>query len=135
MSTSKDRDIYDIIKLDGTNFQLWKNQMQDVLVQKKQKLPIIYATGMQKEKALSTPLPAYLKLSKNNCLKSVEEKIEMAKIPYASACGSFMYAMVAKRLDIAHAVEVVSRFMSNYGKKHWDAVKSILRYLNGTIDR
>ncbi|MCO5564089.1 hypothetical protein L7F22_017745 [Adiantum nelumboides] len=44
MSTSKDHDIYDIKQFDGTNFQLWKNQMQDVLVQKKQKLPIIYAT-------------------------------------------------------------------------------------------
>ncbi|MCO5550603.1 hypothetical protein L7F22_004091 [Adiantum nelumboides] len=47
MSTSKDRDIYDIKKFDGTNFQLRKNQMQDVLVQKKQKLPIIYATRIE----------------------------------------------------------------------------------------
>ncbi|MCO5608199.1 hypothetical protein L7F22_062405 [Adiantum nelumboides] len=46
-----------------------------------------------------------------------------------------MYAMVATRPDIAHAVGVVSRFMSNPGKKHWDAVKSILRYLSGTADR
>ncbi|MCO5588628.1 hypothetical protein L7F22_042585 [Adiantum nelumboides] len=84
---------------------------------------------------LTTPLPAYLKLSKNNCPKSVEEKAEMAKHPYASACGSLIYAMVATRPDIAHAVGVVSRFMSNPGKKHWDAVKSICRYLSGTADR
>ena len=58
----------------------------------------------------------------------------MAKIPYASACGSLMYAMVATRPDIAFAVGVVSRFMSNPGKRHWDAVKSILRYLGGTAD-
>ncbi|MCO5581236.1 hypothetical protein L7F22_035114 [Adiantum nelumboides] len=38
---------YDIKKFDGTNFQLWKNQMQDVLVQNKQKLPIIYATQIE----------------------------------------------------------------------------------------
>ncbi|MCO5602353.1 hypothetical protein L7F22_056484 [Adiantum nelumboides] len=43
--------------------------------------------NMQKGKALSTPLPAYLKLSKNDCPKSVKKKIEMAKITYASACG------------------------------------------------
>ncbi|MCO5553617.1 hypothetical protein L7F22_007142 [Adiantum nelumboides] len=30
---------------------------------------------------------------------------------------------------------VVSRFMSNLGKKHWDAIKSILRYLSGTADK
>ena len=32
----------------------------------------------------------------------------MAKIPYASACGSLMYAMVATRPDIAFAVGVVT---------------------------
>ncbi|MCO5551483.1 hypothetical protein L7F22_005452 [Adiantum nelumboides] len=43
-----------------------------------------------------------------------------------------MYAMVATRPDIAFAVGVVSRYMSNPGKKHWEVVKGILRYLKGT---
>ncbi|MCO5600401.1 hypothetical protein L7F22_054513 [Adiantum nelumboides] len=59
----------------------------------------------------------------------------MAKTPHASACGSLMYAMVATRSDIAHAMGVVNRFKSNPGKKHWDAAKLILRYLSGTVDR
>ena len=29
---------------------------------------------------------------------------------------------------------VVSRYMSNPSKKHWEAMKSIMRYLNGTRD-
>ncbi|MCO5591482.1 hypothetical protein L7F22_045466 [Adiantum nelumboides] len=58
----------------------------------------------------------------------------MAKVPYASACGSLMYAMVATRPDIAFAVGVVNGFMSNLGKKHWEAVKGVLRYLNATKD-
>ena len=45
-----------------------------------------------------------------------------------------MYAMVATRPDLAYAVGVVSRYMSNPGKKHWEAVKHILRYLKGTLD-
>ena len=45
-----------------------------------------------------------------------------------------MYAMVCTRLDIAQAVGVISRFMSNLGKQHWDVVKWILRYLKGTSD-
>ncbi|MCO5547319.1 hypothetical protein L7F22_000767 [Adiantum nelumboides] len=61
-------------------------------------------------------------------------RAEMAKIPYASAVGSLMYAMVATRPDIAFAVGVVSGYMSNPGKKHWEAVKCILRYLKGTKD-
>lgn len=58
----------------------------------------------------------------------------MAKVPYASACGSLMYAMVATRPDIAFAVGVVSRYMANPGKRHWEAIKGILRYLKGSQD-
>ena len=43
--------------------------------------------------------------------------------------------MVATRLDIAFVVGVVSQLMSNPSKKHWDALKSILRYLSGTKDK
>ncbi|GJR20718.1 putative RNA-directed DNA polymerase [Tanacetum coccineum] len=38
---------------------------------------------------------------------------KMDKVPYASAVGSLMYAMVCTRLDLAHVVGVVSRFLSN----------------------
>ena len=55
----------------------------------------------------------------------------MSKVPYASIIGSLMHAMVCTRLDIAHAVEVVSRYMSRLGKQHWEVVKWILRYLKG----
>jgi len=41
----------------------------------------------------------------------------MDAIPYSSAVESLMYAMVCARPDIAHAVGVVSRFLSNLGKK------------------
>jgi hypothetical protein len=45
-----------------------------------------------------------------------------------------MYAMVCTRSDNAHAVGVVSRFLSNPGKVHWNVVKWILRYLKGIIN-
>jgi len=56
----------------------------------------------------------------------------MQKIPYSFAVGSLMYAMVCTRLDIAHAVGIVSRFLANPGKEHWKAMKWILMYLKGT---
>ena len=83
-------------------------------------------------KALSTPLPPYVKLCLNDCPKTNAEKAEMAKVPYSSTIGSLMYAMICTRPDIAFAVGVISRYMSNPGKKHWEAVKGIMRYLNGT---
>ena len=56
----------------------------------------------------------------------------MQRVPYASVVGSLMYAMVCTRPDIAHVVGTVSRFLSNPGREHWNAVKWILRYLHGT---
>ena len=89
---------------------------------------------MGNAKAVSTPLANHFKLSNAQCPKSEEDIAEMKLIPYASAVGSLMYAMVCTRPDIAHAVGLVSRFMSNPGKEHWCAVKWILRYLKGTTD-
>ncbi|MCO5592845.1 hypothetical protein L7F22_046849 [Adiantum nelumboides] len=40
MASSQDSSLYNIKKLDGTNFPLWKNQIWHVLVQKKQLKPI-----------------------------------------------------------------------------------------------
>ena len=57
----------------------------------------------------------------------------MESIPYANVVGSLMYAMVCTRPDIAHAVSLVSRFMVNPGKGHWQALKWILRYIRGSF--
>ena len=42
----------------------------------------------------------------------------MSHVPYASALGSLMYAMVCTRLDISHVVGVVGRYMENPGREH-----------------
>jgi hypothetical protein len=55
----------------------------------------------------------------------------MSRVPYFSAVGSLMYAMVCSRIDLSHALSVVSRFMANPGEEHWRAVQWIFRYLRG----
>ncbi|RVW20272.1 Retrovirus-related Pol polyprotein from transposon TNT 1-94 [Vitis vinifera] len=90
--------------------------------------------NMNEAKPVSTPLGSHFKLSKEQSPKTEEERDHMSKVPYASAIGNLMYAMVCTRLDIAHAMGVVSRFMSRPGKQHWEAVKWILRYLKGSLD-
>ncbi len=89
---------------------------------------------MEGGKAISTPLPPYVKLSAKDSLKYDVEKAEMAKVPYASCMGSLMYAMIATRPDIAFAVGVVIRYILDPRKKPWEVVKSILWYLSGTRD-
>ena len=71
-------------------------------------------------------------LSKNQCPKTPDEIEKMKEVPYASAVGSLMYAMLCTRPDICFAVGMVSRYRSNLGREHWTAVKHILKYLKRT---
>jgi len=64
----------------------------------------------------------------------VEEHEYMTHVPYASATSSLMYAMVCTRSDLSQVVSMVSRYMHDPDRSHWEAVKWILRYIKGTID-
>lgn len=57
----------------------------------------------------------------------------MRSIPYANAVGCLIHLMVCTRPDLAYAVSIVSRYLANPGKEHWQAAKWIFRYLNGSI--
>nr|GEZ89782.1 retrovirus-related Pol polyprotein from transposon TNT 1-94 [Tanacetum cinerariifolium] len=83
-------------------------------------------------KPVPTSLAPHFKLSSHECPKSEEVKEDISRVPYLSAIGSLMYAMVCVRLDLAHVVSIVSRYMHNPDKMHWEAVKCILRYLKVT---
>uniref|UniRef100_A0A2N9EUJ4 CCHC-type domain-containing protein n=1 Tax=Fagus sylvatica TaxID=28930 RepID=A0A2N9EUJ4_FAGSY len=90
--------------------------------------------SMLDAKPVSTPLANHFRLSSSQCPKNEEEIENMSKVPYASAVGCLMYAMVCTRPDLAHAVSTVSRYMANPGREHWNAVKWIFRYLKGTAE-
>ena len=90
--------------------------------------------SMQKAKPVSTPLAAHFRLSLQLCPNTEDEVEFMSRVPYANAVGCLMYAMICTRPDISQAVSVVSRYMGNPGKEHWNAVKWIFRYLAGTVD-
>ncbi|WVZ54400.1 hypothetical protein U9M48_005204 [Paspalum notatum var. saurae] len=88
--------------------------------------------NMHDAKPVSTPLAAHFKLSSDLCPQSDDNIEYMSRVPYSSAVGSLMYAMVCSRLDLSHALSVVSRYMANPGKEHWRTVQWIFRYLRGT---
>jgi hypothetical protein len=58
----------------------------------------------------------------------------MRKVPYASAIGSIMYAMISTRPDISYALSATSRYQSDPGESHCTAVKNILKYFRRTKD-
>ncbi|XP_015163879.1 uncharacterized protein [Solanum tuberosum] len=105
--------------------KLWLSQ--EKYIQK-----VLCRFNMDNAKVVNTPLAMHFKLSTRHCPSSDGEKEDMKKVLYASVVGSLMYAMVCIRPDIAHAVSIVSRFLSNPGREHWNVVKWIMRYLCGT---
>jgi len=87
---------------------------------------------MHEAKPVSTPLAAHFRLFAALCPQSDKDMEYMSKVPYSSAVGSLMYAMICSHPDLSHALSVVSRYMANPGKEHWKAVQWIFRYLRGT---
>ncbi|KAG8499473.1 hypothetical protein CXB51_005963 [Gossypium anomalum] len=69
--------------------------------------------NMQSAKPVSTPLAAHFRLSSALSPQSDDEIEYMSHVPYSSAMGSLMYAMVCSRLDLSYAVSAVSRYMAN----------------------
>uniref|UniRef100_A0A2N9HLT2 Reverse transcriptase Ty1/copia-type domain-containing protein n=1 Tax=Fagus sylvatica TaxID=28930 RepID=A0A2N9HLT2_FAGSY len=90
---------------------------------------------MHNSKPIDTPMEKGCTLSLDQCPKNDEEKNQMSKVPYASAIGSLMYAMLCTRPDICFAVGMVSRYQSNPGPAHWRAVKRILRDADWASDK
>ncbi|KAG8496504.1 hypothetical protein CXB51_008992 [Gossypium anomalum] len=80
---------------------------------------------MQKSKPVSVPLVGDFKFSSRQSPTSEKKKEEMEKVSYLSAVGSFMYAIICTRPNIAHVVGIVSRFLSNQGKVHWEGELSL----------
>jgi Reverse transcriptase (RNA-dependent DNA polymerase) len=83
-------------------------------------------------KPYSTPMDPNIRYSKNQCPQTPEEAAEMRHIPYREAVGSLLYLAVATRPDIAFPIGILSQFVDNPGRAHWEGVKHVFRYLAGT---
>src|SRR2546430_16562729 len=87
---------------------------------------------MSKAKPIDTPVIKNHGLSLKDCPKTPADKAKMASVPYASAIGSLMHAMVCTQPDLAYVVGLLSLIQSDPGIPHWNVVKRVLRYLVGT---
>jgi len=85
-------------------------------------------------KSVRTPLIPHFKLKVTMSPTTVEECEYMTHVSYVSAVGSLMYVMMCTKLDLSQVVSMVSRYMHDPSRGHWEAVKWILRYIKGTID-
>jgi hypothetical protein len=95
---------------------------------------ILQEFGMEKCNAVYTPCPK-TQLTTDMCPKNDSECDDAASLPYRALVGKCMYLSTCTRPDISYKVQELARFMSNYGRAHYDAAKHLLRYLKGTISR
>ena len=79
---------------------------------------------MWDSKPQEIPMSTEVKLSTRDCPEE-GERHEMANVPYRSVIGSLMYLMVSTRPDLASSLSILSRFLANPGKAHWEAAKRV----------
>ena len=110
-------------KILGMEIHMDRNSKRLWLSQKSYIEKVLQRFDMLKAKPV-TPLVKHFILSAEQCPKSAEELKDMVEVPYASAVGCLMYAMVYTRPDLA--VSQVSKYMLNHGRSNWNDVKWIL---------
>ena len=86
-------------------------------------LKLVDRFAMKNCKHVDVPLSSSFILSAALSPRSIEENRFMETIPYSSAVGSVMYVMISTRPDLAQVISVLSRYMANLGKDHWNAMK------------
>ncbi|KAG8485771.1 hypothetical protein CXB51_019116 [Gossypium anomalum] len=90
--------------------------------------------NMEESKRGFLPMRHGISLSKEMCPSNPQERERMSKIPYASAIGSIMYAMLCTRPDVSYALSMTGRYQADPSEGHWTTVKNILKYLRRTKD-
>ena len=113
------------IRKDRDSRKLWISQKNYIR-------KVLEKFNMQDANPISTLLANQFKLFGSLCSKNEKEIEDMSKVPYASVVGCLMYVMVCAMPNLAHVVSTVSKYMTNPGREHWNVMKWILRYLNGT---
>ena len=96
------------------------------LTQAKYASDLLTSAGLTDSKTASTPLEVNIRLT------PLDGELLSDATLYRQLVGSLVYLTVT-RPDIAHAVHLVSQFMSSPRSTHYAAVLRILWYVKGTL--
>jgi hypothetical protein len=64
-----------------------------------------------------------MRLLKDDCPTSAEDKQEMKAIPYRELIGALNWLAVGSRPDIAFVIGQLAQFLKNPERVYWDAAK------------
>ena len=66
--------------------------------------------------------------------KEPNEEILGHEVPYLNVIRALMHLAQCTRSNITFAVNLLARFSSEPTRRHWNGIKHIFHYLQGTID-
>jgi hypothetical protein len=115
----------------GCRIRRWRNRRLLKIDQETYTTRILHDFNMENCNSVKTPCPSY-RLTSDMCPSTDEERTSAAKLPYCAIVGKCMYLSTCTRPDISFAVRELAKYMSNFGTKHYEAAKHLLRYLQGT---
>ena len=84
--------------------------------------------------SIATPLIVPCHLSSSDSPSTPEEVAFMKNIPYHQIHSSLWYLVSCTHSDLSFSIGFLSRFMEHPGRRHWEALKCVLRYLKYTHD-
>jgi hypothetical protein len=88
--------------------------------------------GLSDAKPVYTPMEVGAEYSKKQCPISPRQVVEMRDIPYAEGIGSALWPITVSRPDCGAPIGILSQFIQNPGKVHWEALKRVIKYLGTT---
>ena len=91
---------------------------------------------MEKSHPLSTPMVVRSLDVEKDPFRPPNDAKEILgpEVPYLSAIGALMFLASHTRPDISFSLNLLARYSSCPTKRHWNGVKQIFRYLQGTKD-
>ena len=79
---------------------------------------ILKKFSMHDSKKGCVPMIPGMALRKSQCATFDMEVATMSRIPYASAIGSIIYAMICTRSDVSYALSMTSRYQAKPGEAY-----------------
>lgn len=107
--------------------EIWRDSRQTFLSQGKYAKGLLERFRMDQYKLATVPLQQNIKLQSEDGSKEADATL------YRQLVGSVIY-LTTTRPDLAYAVSVLSQYMSKPLESHWNAVKCVLRCLQGIVD-
>jgi hypothetical protein len=118
----------------GCRIRRWRDRRILMIDQEQYTTQILTDFRMHNCNSVKTPCPSF-RLTSDMSPTTDDERKASSQLPYCAIVGKCMYLSNCTRPDISFAVRDLAKFMSNYGHKHYEAAKHLLRYLQGTRGR